>query len=209
MLVVASEKNDKRHKIYHRCGCIYARRIHPDNRKEMSIEQADGEHYKPCKYCAGLQGDVRVHKQAFNTWSQKKKMKFSYCKNTDTLYIQTDIGFWKLYMKDKSGKYLLYHRNIYVAGMDFNKAIYGDFHRQVDVKATESIEKVVDYIAAHDRAKLTIMDDYRKLPRNTKKQRHYYKIAERKNRRKSMRRLETIFATLEQAQAGLQQYSFC
>ncbi len=209
MLVVASRKVDKKQRIYHRCGCIYARRIKSYNRKELSIEAAERKHYHSCKYCAGLRGDVNVHKTAFADLSKKKNMNFTYCKESDTLYIQTEIGFWKLFMREESGEYLLYHRNTYSAGMDFKEAVYGAFHRQSDVKATQSMEKIVDYIIAHDRAKITIMDDYRKLPRSSKKQKKYYKAAERRDRRNAMRRLDSIFSTLEQSQAGIKQYSFC
>lgn len=209
MLVVVSRKIDKKQRIYHRSGCIYARRIKLDNRLEMSTEQAEKYHYHECKFCAGLCGDVNVHKAEIAAWSRKKNMKFIYQKESDTLYIQTEIGFWKVFMKEELGEYLLYHRNSYSAGMKFNEAIYGDFHRQRDVKATESIEKLVEYIIAHDRAKITIMDDYRKLPKRTKKQKKYYKLAERKDRRNTMRRLDSIFSSLEQTQAGLKQYSFC
>lgn len=209
MLVVASRKVDKKQRIYHRCGCIYARRIKLSNRKELSIEAAERKHYHACKYCAGLRGDVNVHKTAFAVLAKKKNMNFTYCKESDTLYIQTEIGFWKLFMREESGEYLLYHRNTYSAGMDFKEAVYGAFHRQSDVKATRSMEKIVDYIIAHDRAKITIMDDYRKLPRSSKKQKKYYKAAERRDRRNAMRRLDFIFAALEQSQAGIKQYSFC
>lgn len=112
-------------------------------------------------------------------------------------------------MKEELGKYLLYHRNTYSAWMSFNEAIHGDFHRQSDVKATKSMEKIVDYIVAHDRAKVIMMDDYRKLPKSTKRQKQYYRAAERKDRRNSMKRLDSIFAALEQAQAGIKKYSFC
>ena len=209
MLVVASRKNDVNHRIYHRCGCIYARRIKPDNRKEMSVEKALRKHYQECKFCSGLSGDIRVHKKAFETWSRKKKMNFTYREDTDTLYIQTEIGFWKLFLKEELGEYVLYHRNTYSKDMDFNEAIHGEFHRQFDVKATESMEKIVDYIIAHDRAKIIIMDDYRKLPKSTKRQKQYYKMAERKNRRNVARRLDAIFASLEQSQVGIKEYSFC
>lgn len=80
MLVVASRKIDKKQRIYHRCSCIYARRIKTANRMEMSTEQAAKRHYRECKYCSGLQGDVRVHNNAFITWSRKKDMKFTYRK---------------------------------------------------------------------------------------------------------------------------------
>ena len=95
--------------------------------------------------------------------------------------------------------------------MNFKEATHGDFHRQSDVKAkaTESMEKLVEYIIAHDRAKITIMDDYRKLPKSTKKQKKYYKAAKRSNKKQAMRRLDSIFAALEQSQSGMKRYSFC
>lgn len=209
MLVVASRKCDKKNKIYHRCGCMYARRIKTDNRKEMDIEAAERKRYHACKYCSGLRGDVNVHKAAFATWTRKRNMQFQYHEPNDTLYIQTEVGFWKVFLKEERGKYQLYHRNTYSSGMKFGEAIHGDFHRQADVKATESLEKLVDYITAHDRAKITIMDDYRKLPQSTKQQKKYYRVAERKDRRKAMKRLDSIFAVLEQSQAGLKRYSIC
>lgn len=93
--------------------------------------------------------------------------------------------------------------------MDIDIAINGEFHRQMDVKPTESMEKIVDYIVAHERAKVTIMNDYRKLPRSTKKQKRYYKAAKRKDRQNAARRVENIFTTLEQPQIELKKYSFC
>ena len=95
------------------------------------------------------------------------------------------------------GKYLLYHRNSHIKGMEFWEAVNGNFHRQSDVKATESMEKIVEYIVAHDRAKVTIMDDYRKLPTSTKKQKQYFKSAKRKADRKASRRLDSLFLMIE------------
>lgn len=209
MLVVVSRKSDKKHMVYHRLGCIYAKRIKAENRKEMSVEQAQKRHYQECKYCAGLLGDVRDHKKTLPKWEQKYHMKFTYEKAVDTLYIQTDIGFWKMYLKEGLGKYLLYHRNTYAKDMDYRSATFGDFHRQVDVKATESLQKIVEYIAAHDRAKVIIMDDYRKLPRSTKQQKKYYQSAERKAKKKAGQRLDALFAALESSESGMKAYSFC
>lgn len=209
MLVVASRKCDKKNKIYHRFGCIYASRIKQDNRKEMSVEAAERKYYHPCKYCAGLCGDVNVHKNAIATWSRKRNLQFHYHKRSDTLYIQTEVGFWKVFQRKECGDYLLYHRNTYSPEMRFNVAICGDFHRQYDVKPTESMEKIVEYITAHDRAKVIIMDDYRKLPKSTKRQKKYYKAAERRDKKQAIRRLDSIFAALEQSHAGMKKYSFC
>lgn len=67
----------------------------------------------------------------------------------------------------------------------------------------------MNYIVAHDRAKLTIADDYRKLPKRTNRQKKYYQLAERKDARKKMRRLDSIFAAIEKAQPEIKQYAFC
>lgn len=207
MLVVASSAVEKKQRIYHKYGCIYARRIKADNRIEISSEQAERRHYKKCKYCSGLKGDVKVHKTAFATWSRKKNMSFTYKDETHTLYIQTEIGFWKVFLKEDLGMYLLYHRNSYIKGMEFWEAVNGDFHRQSDVKATESMEKIVEYIIAHDRAKVTIMDDYRKLPTSTKKQKQYFKAAKKREDKKAARRLDSLFLMIEN-QEGIKNLSY-
>lgn len=200
MLVVASSKVSEKKRVYHKLGCVYAKRIKQDNRLEISNYQAEERCYHECKHCSGLRGDVRTHKKNFHAWTRKYNMKFTYSKRNDILYVQTNIGFWKIFMREEVGGYLLFHRNTYSADMDFNKAINGDFHRQRDVKITNSLDKLVDYIVAHDRAKLTILVDYRNLPNRTKKQRKYYRAAERKEKRKAIRRLDCIFASIASAQ---------
>lgn len=202
MLVAISRKTNKKHRIYHRLGCMYAKRMKPDNKTEMSAEQARRHHYRECKYCAGLAGDVKVHKDSLSKWERKHKMQFTYQKSTDTFYIQTEVGFWKIFVKEDFGKYLLYHRNTFSKEMNFRQAINGDFHRQKDVVPTESMEKIVEYIIAHDRAKLIIMDDYRKLPKTTRRQKKYYKAAERKAKKRELYRVNFLFAELEASREG-------
>ena len=209
MLVIASGKTNEKNRVYHRCGCIYEKRIKAEHRITMSDEQAAEKGYKECKYCAGLKGDVRVHKEFFGKQSSKNGINFTYMKESNTLYMQTNVGFWKIYEQYKTGKYLLCHRNVYTEGMAFKEAIHGDFHRQYDVKPTDSIEKVVDYIVAHDRAQVIILDDYRKLPKHTKKQQKYYRAAERKEKKKTAKRLDYLFAELEASQPSLKQYAYC
>lgn len=40
------------------------------------------------------------------------------------------------------------------------------------MKQTDSLVKLVEYIDAHDKAKVVIQDDYHNLPRRTKKQKN-------------------------------------
>ena len=100
MLVVISSEAPKKRKIYHKMGCIYAERIKFQNLLEIKVEQAEKEGYCECKYCAGLRGDVRTHKAQILSWTHKKEMEFKFDDHTETLYIKTKIGFWKIYLKD-------------------------------------------------------------------------------------------------------------
>lgn len=92
---------------------------------------------------------------------------------------------------------LLYHLNCYDNSKTTEELSYAAFHRQQDVKATESLEKILSYIEKHDQAKEIIADDYRKLPQKTAKQRRYYRQAESRNRRSEIDRIFELFSKIE------------
>lgn len=209
MQVVASSETGKSKKIYHKVNCMYAKRIKFDNRIDMNPTTAKKRHFCECKYCGGLKGDVRTSKKWILSWEEGNNIKFTYQDKTDTLYIQTEIGFWKLFRKQDNGKYLLYHRNAYKKEMSIAEASHGDFHRQCDMKATETMASLVEYIIAHDKAKVIIMEDYHKLPKQSKKQKKYYKQAERRVKKHEARRVDSLFAMLESDNPKLQEVIFC
>lgn len=209
MQIVASSETGKNRKIYHKVNCMYAKRIKFENRIDMNPQTAENRNYCECKYCGGLKGDVKTSKNQIMLWENRNKMKLTYQSKTDTLYIQTEVGFWKIFRKEENGKYLLYHRNVYYKEMRFAEASYGDYHRQCDVKATESMASLIEYIIAHDRAKVVIMEDYHKLPKHSKKQKKYYQQAERRVKRQEARRVESLFQMLERENPELQEAMFC
>ena len=98
-------------------------------------------------------------------------------------------------------------QNPHEANTDYQELIRGEFHRQKDVKQTDSLVKLVEYIDAHDKAKVVIQDDYHNLPRRTKKQKKYYKQAERKVKREAVKRMDTLFAMLERQNPSLKNVS--
>ena len=73
--------------------------------------------------------------------------------------------------------------------------------------------KLMRYIADHDRAKRIIRDDYRKLPQYTKRQRKYYRQAERRVRmaeqRQSRQRMEDLFREIEAKDPEMRKLAFC
>ena len=209
MQVVASSETGKNKRIYHKVNCMYAKRIKFENRINMNPQTAENRNYCECKYCGGLKGDVRTLKNQIHSWESRNKIKLTYQKKTDTLYIQTEVGFWKIFRKEENGKYLLYHRNVFNQEMNFAEASHGDYHRQSDVKATESMTSLIEYIISHDRAKVVIMENYHKLPKHSKKQKKYYQQAERRVKRQEARRVDTLFAMLERENPKLREAVFC
>ena len=202
--LISSKAVAKKDRIYHKMGCIYARRIKNINRKCIPDKDTRKEDCN-CKYCGGLKGDVRLLAKYMN----KKNITFKYDAWSDTFYLCTDLGFWKIYWKEEERGYLLYHKNTYNKQMEFESAKHGNFHRQKDVKPNASLNSLVDYIIAHDKSKEIIFDDYKKLPQRTKRQKKYYKIAERKVHRHNANRVDNIFKFLEQENKDYKKMSFC
>lgn len=77
----------------------------------------------------------------------------------------------------------------------------GQFHRQKDCAPATSLNKIIFYIAKHDKAKQIIKDDYKKLPKSTKRERKYYNHAKQKMKKRESRdkmyRLDQIYKELE------------
>ena len=97
--------------------------------------------------------------------------------------------------------------------MPLEQAIQGDYHRQGDVEPAESLLKLIRYIADHDKAILIIRDDYRKLPQSTKRQKKYYRQAERRvkrlEQRQSRQRMEDLFREIEEKDPEMRRLAFC
>ena len=194
---------DSKNKKYHKNGCYYANRIKYRNSMSMTSGQAIKYGYCQCKYCGGLKGYFRVMDHQIRAWEKENDMTIAYDDERDRVFIRTKIGFWKIVVSSKSGKYMLLHRNIYREDLNDLEARRGDFHRQRDVSETDSLSKIVSYIAAHDSAKIIIAADYRNLPRTTKKQKKYYAIAEKKSKQRSIRNVDSIFSLLESQNPGM------
>lgn len=81
------------------------------------------------------------------------------------------------------------------------------YHLQMDVPWEQSPYKHIKYIYRHDEAKKIEKEDYRNLPQKTKREKHYYQQAKRREQRKSTRRVMNIFEQLERKE-DIKQYSF-
>ncbi len=183
-------------KVYHRCGCVYEKRIRPSHRMVLEEKELIRYGYHACRFCTGLAGYLKCSRKQLD--AQGADIGFSYWHNrrTNTLYFRTEKGFWKVFRKPQVG-YLLYHLNRYEKEKSFEQLANGEFHRQRDVQPAKSVDSLVAYILSHDRAKKIMDVDYRKLPRRTQKQKQYYRGAQRRERRNSIRRVEYLLDLLE------------
>lgn len=203
MIYIASKAQykDKR-RVFHRQGCPYEKRIRQENKTTLRISQAENMGYHQCAYCSGLKGDVSVNTAKLDAWKRSNTIDFYYRPETNELFIWTDIGFWKV-SENRFQAYLLWHRNSYNTDMPFEKARRGAFHRQSDLGATFSLDKIISYVLAHDKAKAIIQVDYRQLPRSTKKQKMYYKKAQNRQKNKECRRVDDLFKLIESQNRAL------
>lgn len=199
-----------RSRVYHKRGCMYETRIRYGNRMEMDIREAEENGYCPCRFCAGLRGSVRcMHRlpdprgrastlTEWEAWADQG-VELTYDRRSDTLYARTTKGFWKIFYREGIGM-LLYHRNRYALADATEALKRGDYHRQSDVRPEPAVRKLITYIRRHDTAKEIIDVDYRQLPRNTRKQRKYYRCAEQRAKRAEKRRVRDLFSMLERGE---------
>ena len=194
MRVIVSDASRKM--VYHRSGCIYASRIKDTHRMTLKLNDAARHGYHECSCCSGTKGAVRVSKKVLDQAGPDIAFEYLYDKRSDTLFIRTEFGFWKIYHRKGYG-FLLYHCSRYERAKTFESLMHDIFHRQSDVLADESLLKLIHYIVEHDRAKRIILEDYKKLPQRTKKQKKYYKKAEQKARRLQIKRVDMLLDCLK------------
>lgn len=178
-------------KVFHLPGCPYDNRIRFKNRYEMSLGQAVHMGYRPCKHCSTIRAYYHINRPFLNQMTRHHDVKFKLAEDTDTLYIRTDVGFWKLYTKADM-QYRLYHLNKFDPNLTTEQMMHGKYHRQSDVKQSTSPNRIINYIIKHDEAKKIIAVDYRNLPQSTRKEKKYYEIARKRDHRQKKRQLYNL-----------------
>ena len=205
MKVIISDHS--REKVYHHIGCPHVKRITIPHRMDITIGRANVLGYRKCKCCCNLKGTIRALTNSLETLGAGRDMEITYQPVTDTLYMRTANGFWKTYWNKDQGL-LLYHLNCYDASKATSDLAHDSFHRQKDVQPTESLDRILQYVEEHDKAKAIIADDYRKLPQKTRKQRMYYRQAESRHKKAQINKVFALFASLEKT-SDLAQFAFC
>jgi hypothetical protein len=182
-------------KVFHEEFCPYVTRIQSQHRRRINEEKAIEKGYCECKFCRSVKGLVYKYRQLSN---------FDICYDAvdDALCVRTDVGFWKLIWREQYGNWVLFHMNhrgykMFNPELPSKILMRGSFHRQEDFKATTSVAKALQYIESHDKAYRLGEEDYKRMPKNTQKQRLRYRQQRNRKQRESIHNVLTIINNLE------------
>ena len=173
---------------------------------QIKWEDAEQKGYRPCKCCDGAEFLYNLELGAIECFSKQHNIDVDF--KNHKIYVRTDVGCWKIVYKISSQKFILLHRNYVNGRMDLDEADNAPFHRQWDVAESGSIMKYLKYIKNHDAFKQNMSTDYRKMPRDTRQQKIYYKAAKKRAEKRDARNLDRLFAMIE-CQEGIKSLSFC
>lgn len=182
---------ESRKKIFHLSGCPYSRRIRYRNKMIAGMAEAERLGYHACCYCCTMRGFYNINKKRLETQAEKDGFRFTFVSRAGTLYIRTDAGAWKIFMT-RDIHYRLFHLNEFDPSITEKQIMTGKYHVQTDVRPASSPFSLIDYIVRHDRAKKTIEEDYRMLPQRTKREKKYYRKAQKKDALKNKRRVSEL-----------------
>lgn len=148
----------------------------------------------------------RKYALAIEQYAKQNQIQMEY-DGTD-LYVLTDLAVWKIAYSYHYKWFKLLHCPFSGAKLTIEEAKHAHYHVQVDVPRGQSPYKYLQYLFKHDAAKKMEQVDYKKLPQKTKREKKYYRQAEKRQQRKSVNRVMDIFAQLEEKD-GFKQYSIC
>ena len=143
--------------------------------------------FYPCKY--------RKYAIGIEYLAKKRGVQIEF-DDTD-LYILTDMAAWKISYVQYFDRYKLLHCPFDGKPLTMEEAKTAHYHVQRDVAKNQSPYNHLEYIVKHDEAKKLMQVSYKKLPKVTKQQKKYYRQAENREKRNSLRRVWNLFAELE------------
>ncbi|WHE87680.1 hypothetical protein [Lachnoanaerobaculum gingivalis] len=143
--------------------------------------------FYPCKY--------RKYALGIEYLANKRGVQIEF-DDTD-LYILTDMAAWKISYVQYFDRYKLLHCPFDGKPLTMEEAKTAHYHVQRDVAKNQSPYNHLEYILRHDEAKKLMQVSYKKLPKVTKQQKKYYRQAENREKRNSIRRVWKLFAELE------------
>lgn len=173
-------------KIFHHSHCTYVKRTKMENRIQFYTEkEAREKGYRMCNCCSHMGKQFRKEKEEIQELARKNRVKVWLYDGA--VYLETDVAPWKIISAGQQHKLFLYHGNHerYENLKKRNGMLEHHYHSQSDARG-KTIVDYMNYIIRHDQWREQIKNEYRTLPKTTKRQRDYYKSQKKKARRNAI-----------------------
>lgn len=184
-------------KIFHHPQCAYVSRIRGKNKVFFYAQgEAREKGYRICNCCSRMGKYYRKEKNQIQDFAKKNRMKIWLYDGS--VYLETEVAPWKIIAAGQQHKMFLYHGNHerYENLNKKNGMIQYHYHSQNDARS-KSILGYMNYIVRHDRWREEIKDEYKRLPKNTKKQRELYNHKKKRARRNAIHYVHNLIEKLK------------
>ena len=182
-----------KNRIFHYPNCIYVSRINPENLISFdSKDDARACGYRQCVYCSRIIRYYEQDKIAIDRFISTHHLKM-YIED-DSMYIDNESACWKITTVSDGEGLILYHGNTerYERLEMKDGHIQHHYHLQ-KYRGNRDIMSMLKYIIEHDKWKSEHANDYKSMPKRTKRQRKEYRKAAKLAKR---RKITNLFNTL-------------
>ena len=167
------------------------------NRNYFDTKQEAREHgYRMCNCCAPIVRYMKRERNEIECFARKHNMKLHVYDGE--LHVEFGVVPWKIVVEDETREIILYHgnRERYNTLEWKHGMLQHHYHRQNDVSKGTILE-YLDYIYKHDCWRSNQIEEYRKLPKQTRNQRKRYKKEKNKADRYAVSRVLNLIDRMQ------------
>ena len=181
MKLVASKSSKT--KVFHYQYCKCAKNIKSSNIIEFnSIDEAEEQGYYQCPLCSRI--IIKYNEDRVNIDNYLCSHYLKMYIECGAMYIDNVFSSWKICARPKATDLMLYHANTENYGElpIKNGHLVHNYHIQ-KYRGKSDILSMLKYIISHDKYKVKVLNDFRRLPCYTHKQRLIHDAEMRKSRK--------------------------
>ena len=194
--VIASKLSSE--KVFHYRTCRFATNINQNNIISFRNKtEARNNGYRQCNCCSRMLKYYNQDKEKIDNFIKLNLLNMFI--EDDAMYIDSIFYSWKIIISPNGYNVILYHANTEHyknLKIDDRGHLIHSYHLQ-NYKGASDILHMLKYIVEHDKWKMESIDDYKSLPRNSKRQQISYNRAERQAIRIKNRNLENLMFKLK------------
>ena len=187
-MFIASTKD----KVYHYPNCKCVHDIHPSTRIQfLDKETAESSGYTKCTHCSYVSNCYYNNKKQIDRFIATHGLSVNL--DEKNIYIENGPYAWKITEDDDSEQLVLYHANTesYFKLEKKDGRILHHYHLQ-KYRGKKTIMAMLEYIISHDIYKRESINNFRTMPKTTKRKRKAYRKAKKKASRTKIRNVYNL-----------------